>query len=296
MALRSLGSLVRARTCSSSSGIAEQRNSVFRVDGRSAAAALISDFAASRGLHTRASAETAARIVLASDGYSILPRIAVHGPLGSPAGRGARRFHVLRDVVAERAHGAFSALSMAGFAVSFGILYTMKETSDSSLIRRRPQGKEDTPIMLRYHQLMEEMKRESASYNKTVPDEKAVVQEYMEADQAMRARFEEWMEEYGRTYKDEVEKARRFKIFRAVARSADASSAAAAEAGRSARFGPNEFSDWNKEEIARLYGIKVTRDGGYLKVVMSYLAPQEIWHQVDIAKNKSCHRACNNVC
>uniref|UniRef100_A0A0D9W189 Cathepsin propeptide inhibitor domain-containing protein n=1 Tax=Leersia perrieri TaxID=77586 RepID=A0A0D9W189_9ORYZ len=37
-------------------------------------------------------------------------------------------------------------------------------------------------------------------------------------DQAMKARFEGWI----KTYKDEVEKARRFKLFKSVARFADA--------------------------------------------------------------------------
>ncbi|CAN6308485.1 unnamed protein product [Urochloa humidicola] len=271
MALRSLGSVVRgtmnARTCCFSSRISEQWGAAAHnnflaasasaaaqrnaVDGRPVAAALVSAFAASRGgLHTR-------------------------GPLGS----GARRFHVLRDAVAERAHAAFSALSVAVFTVSFGILYTMQETGDIS----DEALKEDTPIMLRSQQLMEEMKRERASYNKTVPDDKDVVQEYMEADQAMRARFEEWMKEHGRIYKDEVEKTRRFKIFDSVARFVDASNAAAAEAGRSIRFGLNEYSDWNKEELAKMCGIPVRRDGGYLKMVLSYLAAQEIWHQVPSA-------------
>ena len=54
-------------------------------------------------------------------------------------------------------------------------------------------------------QLMDEMEREMEAYCTTTPVEKAVVQEYMEEDEAMRARFEEWMKEYGRTYKDEVE-------------------------------------------------------------------------------------------
>jgi uncharacterized Fe-S cluster-containing MiaB family protein len=40
----------------------------------------------------------------------------------------------------------------------------------------------------------------------------AVIQEYMEDDQAMKTRFEEWMKQFGRTYKHEEEKARRFKI------------------------------------------------------------------------------------
>lgn len=130
------------------------------------------------------------------------------------------------------------------------------------------------------------MRREMASYNKAMPDEKAVVREYMEEDGAMRARFEEWMKAYGRTYKDEVEKARRFKIFKSVVRFTDAFTDDASKAGCSARFGLNEYSDWNAEEVARLSGIPAWRDGGYFKMVMSYLAPQEIWHQTGSANNK----------
>ncbi|OEL37679.1 hypothetical protein BAE44_0001302 [Dichanthelium oligosanthes] len=86
----------------------------------------------------------------------------------------------------------------------------------------------------------------------------------------MRARFEEWMEEYGRTYKDEVEKARRFKIFKSTARYADAANADAAKAGHSNRFGLNEYSGWNAEEMARLYG------GGYLQMIMPYLCAGDL--------------------
>ena len=100
-------------------------------------------------------------------------------------------------------------------------------------------------------QLMDEMEREMEAYCTTMPDEKAVVQEYMEEDEAMRARFEEWMKEYDRTYKDEVEKARRFKIFKAFARCVDVANAESAQAGSSARFGLTEFADWNAEEMSR---------------------------------------------
>jgi hypothetical protein len=39
------------------------------------------------------------------------------------------------------------------------------------------------------------------------------------------------MKEYGRTYDDEVEKARRFKIFKSVAKCADVADVEAAQAG-----------------------------------------------------------------
>jgi hypothetical protein len=142
--------------------------------------------------------------------------------------------------------------------------------------------KEDThTTYLLSHRLMEEMERELASYSKTIPDEKAVAQEYMEDDLVMKARFQEWMEEYGKTYKDEVEKARRYKIFKSVARYVDAVNAEAVKAGQSVRFGLNEYSDWSAEQRAAMYGTPTSGDDGYLKIVMSYLAPQWIWHQVD---------------
>ena len=149
-------------------------------------------------------------------------------------------------------------------------------------------------------QLMDEMEREMEAYCTTMPDEKAVVQEYMEEDEAMRARFEEWMKEYDRTYKDEVEKARRFKMFKAFARCVDVANAESAQAGSSARFGLTEFADWNAEEMSRaemsgllraaplsdeemseLFGAAPLSDEEeYLEMAKRYLVAQGIWDKV----------------
>uniref|UniRef100_A0A0E0LTI6 Cathepsin propeptide inhibitor domain-containing protein n=1 Tax=Oryza punctata TaxID=4537 RepID=A0A0E0LTI6_ORYPU len=295
MAFRSLlGSLVRgSMRCSSSLGqriaveeamgsevsvqadrLRSLRNSLFYSDGRKspvAAAAGTSAVVAgsSRYLHSMAVAQTA-KMVRPRDGSS-LPGIVVQGSLASPAGRGARRFHNLRDVVFEHADGVTATLSVVIFSV----------------VAANEAQKEDIPTKtnpyLRSSQLREDLLRERESYNKTIPDEKTVFREYMEDDQAMRARFKKWMEKYGRTYRDEVEMARRFKLFKAAARFTDAFNDDSAKAGSSTTFGLNNFSDWNKEELARLYGYRGNFD--YFKMVMSYLVPQGIWYQVGGSAN-----------
>jgi hypothetical protein len=62
------------------------------------------------------------------------------------------------------------------------------------------------------------------------------------------------MKEYGRTYNDEVEKARRFKIFKSVAKCADVVDVEAAQAEHSTHFGTNQFADWSEEEMSMLCG------------------------------------------
>ncbi|EEC67917.1 hypothetical protein OsI_35617 [Oryza sativa Indica Group] len=184
----------------------------------------------------------------------------------------------MRDVVLEHADAATATLSVVVFSAVAGILHLMQDTDEAR--------KEDTPTKtnpyFRSNQLMEDLIRERASYNETTPDEKTVVREYMEDDQDIRARFKDWMKEHGRTYKqDEVEEARRFKIFKSVARFSDAANDDSANAGHSTRFGLNEFSDWNQEELARMCCCMPARsDGGYFEMVLSYLVPQGIWHQV----------------
>ncbi|KAF8718890.1 hypothetical protein HU200_025205 [Digitaria exilis] len=68
----------------------------------------------------------------------------------------------------------------------------------------------------------------------------------------MKARFEEWIKQFGRTYKDEVEKARRFKIFKSSARFVDVANAESVQARSSIRFGLNDFSDRNAKEMPGL--------------------------------------------
>lgn len=133
-------------------------------------------------------------------------------------------------------------MTVVAFSVFAGVWYWMKDTDKSVLM-----GDEDpamkTDAYLRTVQAAADLKRAMASYNE------AVVEEDMDDDPAMRARFEGWMKEYGRTYKDEEEKARRFKIFKAFARSVDANNAEAAESGSTVRYGLTQFADWNTQEI-----------------------------------------------
>jgi hypothetical protein len=81
--------------------------------------------------------------------------------------------------------------------------------------------------------------------------DEAVV-EHIDDDPAMRARFDDWIKKYGRTYKDEAEKARRFKIFKAFARSVDVNNAEAAESGSTVQYGLTKFADWNSQEVRSL--------------------------------------------
>ncbi|KAL6607806.1 hypothetical protein ACP70R_040869 [Stipagrostis hirtigluma subsp. patula] len=69
---------------------------------------------------------------------------------------------------------------------------------------------------------------------------------------AMRARFEDWIKEYGKAYESEEEKAYRYEIFKATAVSADKSNAerkCVSGPPFGAPFGPTEFADWTEEEI-----------------------------------------------
>jgi uncharacterized protein with gpF-like domain len=96
-------------------------------------------------------------------------------------------------------------------------------------------------VYRQFLQAAKEVERERAAYNKTmsgngkkatnneVTYSDVLDQDDMKDDQAMRARFEEWTKEYGRTYLDEEEKARRFKIFKSVARFADVTATVANE-------------------------------------------------------------------
>jgi hypothetical protein len=72
---------------------------------------------------------------------------------------------------------------------------------------------------------------------------------------AMAVRHEKWMEEHGRTYKDEAEKARRLEIFRANAKLIDSFNAAGKN---SHRLATNRFADLTDEEFrAARTGYKV---------------------------------------
>lgn len=53
------------------------------------------------------------------------------------------------------------------------------------------------------------------------------------------------MKQYDRTYKDEEERAKRFKIFKAVARFVDVTNAVSEELEFDVVMDLNDFSDWN---------------------------------------------------
>ncbi|PKU84712.1 Ananain [Dendrobium catenatum] len=63
----------------------------------------------------------------------------------------------------------------------------------------------------------------------------------------MEVRYQQWMAQYGRVYKDPVEKARRFKIFKANAEYIDSANA---NAGRKYRLALNQFADFTNDEFS----------------------------------------------
>ncbi|KAL6630498.1 hypothetical protein ACP70R_028571 [Stipagrostis hirtigluma subsp. patula] len=68
-------------------------------------------------------------------------------------------------------------------------------------------------------------------------------------DNAMMTRYEKWMVQYGRNYKDDAEKARRFQVFKANAEFVDRSNAA----GKKYTLATNKFADLTSEEFAAMY-------------------------------------------
>ncbi|KAL6888196.1 hypothetical protein ACP4OV_009222 [Aristida adscensionis] len=70
------------------------------------------------------------------------------------------------------------------------------------------------------------------------------------AEVAMKARHNMWMAEYGRTYKNEAEKAQRFKVFKANADFIDKFNAAG---NRKYFLATNEFADMSNEEFMAMY-------------------------------------------
>ncbi|CAL4910247.1 unnamed protein product [Urochloa decumbens] len=80
---------------------------------------------------------------------------------------------------------------------------------------------------------------------KEVAKSEAVTEEDMKEEVAMKARFEAWMREYGRRYKNEEEKARRYELFNAFAKMVDKANNAQSGA---AKFVTNHTADWTEEE------------------------------------------------
>ncbi|CAN6371878.1 unnamed protein product [Urochloa humidicola] len=67
---------------------------------------------------------------------------------------------------------------------------------------------------------------------------------------AMKARHQRWMEKHGRTYKDEVEMARRFEVFKANADFIDRTNAAG---GTKFRLAINRFTDMTHDEFEAVH-------------------------------------------
>ncbi|CAL5036569.1 unnamed protein product [Urochloa decumbens] len=248
------------------------RNLSYHVDAARPvpAAAAVSASARARGLHSSRGFFTA-QSDRAGAGYSS-PRIIVQASsTGSvPGKKGARRFYSLRDLAAAHPRGAHAALTVAAFSACAGIWYMnmihTDEPSGSDEARAEEDMEEDmeeddpilrTDAYRRYKQALEDMEREMESYNKPLPDKNDVVtldQEDMKDEEAMRARFEDWMKEFGRAYRDEEEKERRFRIFKATARFVDVANAVAGELESDVCMGLDDFADWNMEEFLARYG------------------------------------------
>lgn len=73
-------------------------------------------------------------------------------------------------------------------------------------------------------------------------------------DKAMRERYEKWMAEQGRTYKDSTEKARRFEVFKSNAHFIDSHNAATGPGGKSRpKLTTNKFADLTEDEFRNIY-------------------------------------------
>jgi hypothetical protein len=80
------------------------------------------------------------------------------------------------------------------------------------------------------------------------------------AEPAMMVRFERWITEHGRIYKDAAEKARRFQVFMANVIFVDSSNAAG---GKKYHLAINRFADMTHDEfMARYTGYKATPSTG----------------------------------
>ncbi|TVU03770.1 hypothetical protein EJB05_50678 [Eragrostis curvula] len=78
-------------------------------------------------------------------------------------------------------------------------------------------------------------------------------------EEAMKATHEKWMEEHGRTYKDEAEKARRFKVFKANVDFIHRSNAAG---DKKYTLAVNKFADITRDEFTAMYtGFKPVPSG-----------------------------------
>ncbi|KAL6865160.1 hypothetical protein ACP4OV_016311 [Aristida adscensionis] len=102
------------------------------------------------------------------------------------------------------------------------------------------------------------------------------------AEKAMKARHEMWMAENNRTYKDDMEKAQRFKVFKANAEFIDRSNALG---NGKYVLATNEFADMSNEEFMAMYarfkpmpsGAKELLGLKYLNVTLTDLPEEVNW-------------------
>ncbi|KAL6865157.1 hypothetical protein ACP4OV_016308 [Aristida adscensionis] len=101
-------------------------------------------------------------------------------------------------------------------------------------------------------------------------------------EKAMKARHEMWMVEHGRTYKDEIQKAQRFKVFKTNANFIDKSNAVG---NGKYVLATNKFADMSNEEFMAMYarskpmahGSKEPLGFKYLNVTLSDLPEEVDW-------------------
>jgi hypothetical protein len=109
-----------------------------------------------------------------------------------------------------------------------------------------------------------------------------MTQEEVKDEAAMKQRFEDWMKEYGRRYKNEEEKARRYELFKDFAKMVDK---ATAQSG-SAVFVTNHTADWTEDECRCLYDADVDWDD-YLDHIKCLIAKDRAKKEVsDEVANK----------
>ncbi|CAO1944148.1 unnamed protein product [Urochloa humidicola] len=161
--------------------------------------------------------------------------IGIKKALESAAGRpAARSLYTLRRLTAgDGSYGAraAAAASLAGF---FALLYFNKDTKKSAGEVTGVEPTKEVPHV--------------------VIKEDAGLEDLEVDEEAMQSRFEDWMKEYGRSYKSKEEKARRYQIFKEGQISADRHNKRNASKPNGAHFGTTAYSDWTQEEVSRMYG------------------------------------------
>ncbi|CAN6297699.1 unnamed protein product [Urochloa humidicola] len=158
---------------------------------------------------------------------------------GSSAGRPARSLHTLRVLDfgdGSYGAGAAAATALAGFAA---LLYFSKDTKNSAGGITGAEATKEVP-----HVVVKEGGLTSR--------EDVELEDYKVDEEAMQSRFEDWMKEYGRSYKSEEEKAQRYQIFKEGQIICDMHNKR--YASKPACFGTTEYSDWTYEEWSQSCG------------------------------------------